>query len=1379
MDSSSEDESVFNHRKSSVKKIFDSDDEADGKAEDNLKEATEDFRLHLSDDEGDDGEKENTEEDPAQENVFDDNGSVRKEDFRVDESSGSSSRVGDDDNVKANVAVKSLSFAGTLGATDVMKKLSALADSDSESDIDGDLEPLPKSTKKSKLKSKSCIASESDDSGNERSQKYSDDDTKESLSSSKGKQRKPGPERKSKTKAKDAMLEIKAESQRQLRQSNIGLPYHVPKQRSLLDFLNRRKTASPMPIKGPVEQLAAVWKQIEDREKEVEEFYKSESEQESDEEEKTQEAEPPEKENEQSESQKDMSLDLSQRDTVLSTGPGDSGVETDASLSGTPSGTEPNLETAVDTENEETVSTDSAQKMESENVTEVDMDEVPCTHSNDLCHKQTSSTNMLPETELSEKLPMENALSLGDRHAKCLLETQDSQGISLHYSETETLMKTDSANLKEAIVEKDLTNLPSGVADEFIDESSDAASKSKGSTWEELNSAMKDLEDNCEDFESKEIVPQKPSLGSGARLSLKGAPSDMIDLDDVNSNPKTPGVKGLIERFMKHSTSKKAKPQTVELSVISSEKNSTGGVVEVKHESFKLVLSTEESVRSDNNITPGARLKLLKTELNRQMRKQKGEEWQKKHEEMKNEQVFYGEKDDCGMEADEEEEEMTDSEAESEPEINDVRESKKKKKVKSAFVDEEAEVDEEEGDAEDRDEKESSDDESDDDGSLSGNDLNKTGDDDSLDDNDEASRLEVDCKKKSCVEQMEDEETCGSSKASTMPRTMTSASADLFASQSTEWRVDDDDDDFIPAGQPKGVTRDFSFTERNDETKERDLLFSPMSLSIPGKTQSYMDIDPELTPQKMITDMKPQSSLKKLFGESQVYSTQDKLKEIAGLFADKFNDSQDRISDLANVSNGGSETDLMALCSGKFVTQPPLAKDLEEDGEQMPDSQLTPTQPSGFGLALENEDSVDFSLKFDGDAKNSEDGAVKSNEGRGSFRLEIMSSDEEDNTTLIKERKKKRKKLEFSDDEDDEDDNRLQSDAEDSDTQQNQIESDEEENVEEKKSKLFDIFSKPSKEVFYDSDENEIEPGDFLEKEAELSEEDEWNGSDDEDEKGLDQLEMNEADKEDIDQDQVREQLVKNHMQKMLDEDRRDVRILQEMLLEDGELHSDAGGRERQFRWKNVDSTGMGDDGQRSDEEQVDNDDEEDDAVWRKQRHEREMFLKEQREKQKKEGGVLHEDADEDKDEVLENSELLQLGKSVLFKSRSTSLEMSAPKDPPPSKLTVHNPLLSPDAKKGSIFLSKRGSFLSRGDGVLAKLAKITGSAKENAMSGPTRKGNFVFSAISPPKNESQPKEDIDTKSVKRKATAGITNIEKKPCLVPSVRKSSGLFDHL
>jgi hypothetical protein len=39
---------------------------------------------------------------------------------------------------------------------------------------------------------------------------------------------------------------------------------------------------------------------------------------------------------------------------------------------------------------------------------------------------------------------------------------------------------------------------------------------------------------------------------------------------------------------------------------------------------------------------------------------------------------------------------------------------------------------------------------------------------------------------------------------------------------------------------------------------------------------------------------------------------------------------------------------------------------------------------------------------------------------------------------------------------------------------------------------------------------------------------------------------------------------------RLLDEDRREVRLLQEMLLEDGELHSEGGRRERKFHWRNI-----------------------------------------------------------------------------------------------------------------------------------------------------------------------------------------------------------------
>ena len=39
----------------------------------------------------------------------------------------------------------------------------------------------------------------------------------------------------------------------------------------------------------------------------------------------------------------------------------------------------------------------------------------------------------------------------------------------------------------------------------------------------------------------------------------------------------------------------------------------------------------------------------------------------------------------------------------------------------------------------------------------------------------------------------------------------------------------------------------------------------------------------------------------------------------------------------------------------------------------------------------------------------------------------------------------------------------------------------------------------------------------------------------------------------------------------MLAEDNRDIKILQEMFLENGELHSDGPKRQRLYRWSNVD----------------------------------------------------------------------------------------------------------------------------------------------------------------------------------------------------------------
>ncbi len=89
-----------------------------------------------------------------------------------------------------------------------------------------------------------------------------------------------------------------------------------------------------------------------------------------------------------------------------------------------------------------------------------------------------------------------------------------------------------------------------------------------------------------------------------------------------------------------------------------------------------------------------------------------------------------------------------------------------------------------------------------------------------------------------------------------------------------------------------------------------------------------------------------------------------------------------------------------------------------------------------------------------------------------------------------------------------------------------------------------------------------------MDQEAELSGS-EGDVSGDEDERGLDRLDAEEGDFDDLDEDEVREKVGKIHYKQVLDQDRRDVKLLQEAFLEDGELHSDQA-RTRSFKWLGI-----------------------------------------------------------------------------------------------------------------------------------------------------------------------------------------------------------------
>ncbi|CAN8002170.1 unnamed protein product, partial [Ixodes hexagonus] len=137
---------------------------------------------------------------------------------------------------------------------------------------------------------------------------------------------------------------------------------------------------------------------------------------------------------------------------------------------------------------------------------------------------------------------------------------------------------------------------------------------------------------------------------------------------------------------------------------------------------------------------------------------------------------------------------------------------------------------------------------------------------------------------------------------------------------------------------------------------------------------------------------------------------------------------------------------------------------------------------------------------------------------------------------------------------------------------------------------------------------------DFFEDEAELSGSDVGSdGEDDEeDEEGvLADLIAAEDGKEDS--GKLREEIGRFHFKQLLDEDKRELKIYQELLLEDGDLHSDGSGRQRRFRWRD---NGFEEDGEVQNSDGEDGDVQTElvvDASWQLQRLERQRWLQDQR----------------------------------------------------------------------------------------------------------------------------------------------------------------------
>ncbi|KAM9319535.1 claspin [Gastrophryne carolinensis] len=426
------------------------------------------------------------------------------------------------------------------------------------------------------------------------------------------------------------------------------------------------------------------------------------------------------------------------------------------------------------------------------------------------------------------------------------------------------------------------------------------------------------------------------------------------------------------------------------------------------------------------------------------------------------------------------------------------------------------------------------------------------------------------------------------------------------------------------------------------------------------------------------------------------------MGELLDLCSGKFKESQSNASQPNDngVKNEAMD-ELLGLCSGKFVSQDEC---VSQDSVASANVQVEKEDLMSEAVALcsgsftnreseEQEDELgDFHLMPCGDSDSEQEVGLVSEEEEEEEEEEAASLDEDDEEEAILKRQSKKRKLKLQD---------------------------------------------------------------FMEDEAELSGSDV--GSEDEDDEE-DEYEEEAIDEELPSDEELQDQLNKIHMKVTMDEDKRRLRLYQERYLADGDLHNDGPGRMRKFRWKNLDDASQFDMFRRdSDMEEQEGDNEEVDeteAKWRKERFEREQWLREQ----SKSGS--HEK--EEEEDLETDSQFMKLAKKVTEKTlqRKATVEIKEP-----GKTTCNNPFEVSQAF--SLSKLKTGSMLNMSKDVLQKLATMS-NLNPNA---PRNSRNFVFQTLSPQKKD-EPSEkpkakvrkniDLVTPSPKRFRSSSSTTANRK-----------------
>ncbi|XP_051927578.1 claspin isoform X2 [Hippocampus zosterae] len=427
--------------------------------------------------------------------------------------------------------------------------------------------------------------------------------------------------------------------------------------------------------------------------------------------------------------------------------------------------------------------------------------------------------------------------------------------------------------------------------------------------------------------------------------------------------------------------------------------------------------------------------------------------------------------------------------------------------------------------------------------------------------------------------------------------------------------------------------------------------------------------------------------------------------------------------------------ELLGMCSGVFGTAPsgeapPAARETEE---------LLGLCSGAFPSTHAGEKSQTDQSKEKEDDENSMDELLGLCSGKfPSSGSSHMSSPAQNRTkTLQDEKEEEEEDCEFrllSDVEDDESDEDEETDADEEDEENHEVE-------EEELNGVFapDLAKKKKKKMHLT---------DYVDSEAELSGSDE--GSGDEDDEGGSEYEEEELLEELPSDEELHQQVNKIHMKQIMDDDKRRLRLYQERYLADGDLHSDGPGRARRFRWKNLDEAFDADrTGAEGEEEHEDDDDMDQIEIQRrKERLEREQWLREQSQQKAKKATDLEE---EDGEIDQEASQFLKLAKKVTAK---TLQKKELPVAPPPLKTSS---TLNPFLRSSQV---KRGSLLSQPRAVLQKLASIT----EGNPLAPRNSRAFLFQTLSPEKDDSTRKASQNHTTKRRGNTGTVNPAAKRVC---------------